>query len=329
MKKTGNPTNPVEHSVEDALSSFKHLKGRPLQYEPAYPPIAMPMHLAIDADAFIVAAKDPDETCFLKVYSKDMLEDINLATAIHAGQQAGDCNLAPMVLDSSVETGAILFELLDSNWRPALASDLDDKDIRANAIAAKRLWHENAQFGDIACTSPMQVARKFMQRLEQGASDGNPIKKPNGYATMVDWIKRIDDALSAAEIPEVALHGENAASNIMIGSDKTVKLVDFDRVCSGDPMYDLGAFCLEFCQFDHQLIEAVEMYHGSFDEKLFNRCKLFMIVDDFLWGCWGKTSHYTSFRSEAIEFYKYGEVRFTRCLHNIITWDMDTTARRI
>ena len=95
MKKTGNPAMQQEHSVEDALSSFKHLKGRPLQYEPAYPPIAMPMHLAIDADAYVVGAKDPDETCFLKVYSKDMMDDINLTAAIKAGQQAGDCKLAP------------------------------------------------------------------------------------------------------------------------------------------------------------------------------------------------------------------------------------------
>jgi hypothetical protein len=327
MKKTGNPATPEEHSVEDALSSFKHLKGRPLQYELAYPPIVMPMHLAIDADAYVVGAKDPDETCFLKVYSKDMLEDINLAAAIKASQQAGDCNLAPRILDSSAEIGAILFEHLDSNWRPALASDLDDMDIRANAIAAKRLWHANGKPGD--AISPMQVARKFMGRLERGATDGTPIKKPKGYATMVDWIERIDDALSAAGIPMAALHGENTASNIMIGSDKAVKLVDFDRACVGDPMYDLGAFCLEFCQFDYQLIEALEMYSGSFDEKLFNRCKLYMIVDDFLWGCWGKTSHYNSYRKEAIEFYKYGEVRFTRCLHNINTWDIDTTARRI
>jgi len=327
MKKTGNQTTPEEHSVEDVLASFKHLKGRPVQYEPAYPPIVMPMHLAIDADPYIVTAKNPDETCFLKVYSKDMIEDINLAAAINASQQAADCKLAPGVLDSSAEIGAILFELLDSSWRPALASDLDDMDIRANAIAAKRLWHEKGQVGDEI--SPMQVARNFMGRLERGAADGTPIKKPKGYPTMVDWIDRIDDALSAAGIPTAALHGENAASNIMIGPDKAVKLVDFDRTCAGDPMYDLAAFCLEFCQFDYQLVEALEMYNGRFDEKLFNRCKLYMILDDFLWGCWGKTSHYNSFRREAVEFYKYGEVRFTRCLHNINTWDIDTTARRI
>jgi thiamine kinase-like enzyme len=104
----------------------------------------------------------------------------------------------------------------------------------------------------------------------------------------------------------------------MIGSDKAVKLVDFDRACVGDPMYDLGAFGLEFCQFDYQLIEALEMYNGSFDEKLFNRCKLYMIVDDFLWGCWGKTSHYNSYRREAIEFYKYLQV-WRSSLYTLLT----------
>ena len=106
-------------------------------------------------------------------------------------------------------------------------------DIRANAIAAKRMWHDNGKLAD--GTSPMQVARKFMGRLEQGAFDGTPIKKPNGYATMVDWINRVDDALSAAGIPLAALHIENTASNIMIGSDKAVKLVDFDRDLYGRP----------------------------------------------------------------------------------------------
>jgi len=327
MKKTGNPTTPEEQAVEDALSAFQHLHGRPVHYEPAYPPILFPMHLATDAGSFVVKAEDPVETCFLKVFAGDMLEDINLEVAIEASQQAGDGNLAPRVLGSSIEVNAILFELLESDWRPALVPDLDDKDIRANAIAAKRRWHENGKLDDVA--SPIQIARKYMDRLDRGANDGAVIKKPRGYATMVAWINRIDEALGAAGIPSSALHMENAASNVMIGPAKAVRLVDFDHVCLGDPMYDLGAFCQEFCQFDYQLIEALEIYNGSYEEKLFNRCKIYMLVDDFLWGCWGKTSHFNSPRREAVEFYKYGEVRFTRCLHHINTWDIETIARRI
>lgn len=327
MEETANPATPEEERVERALSAFNYLEGRPVNYEPAFPPILMPMHLSIDGSTYIVSAEKPAETCFLKVFSEDMIGGLDFKDTIKASKQAGFCGVAPEVLDYSEETCSILFKHLGPDWRPALAKDLDDADIRANSIAAKRLWHTRGEISD--GISLFDVISNFQKRMQEDSVDGSPIKKPNGYRTMVDWIDRISNALIATGIPNLPLHGENTVTNVMIGPDKTIKLVDFDRACQGDCMYDLGAFCLEFCQFDHQLAEAVEMYNGNFDEKLFNRCKLYMILDDFLWGCWGKISHYTSPRSEMIEFYKYGEVRFLRCLHHINTWDVDTLTRRI
>lgn len=318
---------PEEQMVERALSAFKYLAERPVQYEMAFPPIAMPMHLSIDGNTYNVAAEKPNGTCFLKIYSDDMIGGLDLAGTIKVSKQAAHCGVAPQVLDYSVETNSILFEHLGPDWRPALAKDFNDIDIRAKSIEAKLLFHEKGEAANSIML--LEVVRQFHERLEEDTAEGAPIKKPNGYATMTAWIDRIGEALYAAGIPKSPIHGENTVSNVMIGPDKKIKLVDFDRVCQGDPMYDLGAFCMEFCPFDYQLIEAVEMYNRTFDVRLFNRCKLYMILDDFMWGCWGKIAHYTSPRSKDIEFYKYGEVRFLRCLHHINTWDVDTLTRRI
>ena len=327
MKEPGNPTTPEEQKVERALSDLTYLAGRSVQYELAFPPIAMPMHLSIDGGTYIVVAQNPDEMCFLKVYADDRIGGLDLAKTVAVSQQAARCGIAPKVLGSSSKPDSILFEHLGPDWRPALAHDLEDIGIREKSIAVKRLWHAKGTSAD--GPSPLETAGEFATRMATGTAGGSPIKKPNGYRTMLAWIERIHQALIAAGVPQQPLHGENTVTNVMIGPDQTIRLVDFDRVCVGDPMYDLGAFCLEFCHFDYQLTEAVEMYNGNFDESLFNRCKLYMIMDDFLWGCWGKISHYTSPRSEGIEFYKYGEVRFLRCLHHINTWDVDTLMRRI
>ena len=195
-----------------------------------------------------------------------MLGGLDLKDTMNASKQAEICGVAPEVLDYSEQACSILFKHAGPDWRPALANDLDDVDIRANAIAAKRLWHTKGEISNRVTL--LDVISKFQKRMQEDRIDGSPIKKPNGYRTMADWIERICKTLAATGIPDLPLHSENTVTNVLIGPDKAIKLVDFDRVCRGDGMYDLGAFCLEFCQFDHQLAEAVEMYNGHFDEKL-------------------------------------------------------------
>ena len=95
-----------------------------------------------------------------------------------------------------------------------------------------------------------------------------------------------------------------------------------------DPYYDLGAFCLEYCSFESEIATAVELYVGRPDRHALARAKLYMIVDDFLWGCWALLAQWTSPRNATIEFYKYAQNCFVRALFWLGSWDMDELMRQ-
>jgi thiamine kinase-like enzyme len=153
------------------------------------------------------------------------------------------------------------------------------------------------------------------------------LQKPVGFQTLLAWIGRIEQSFKAAGSDLGPIHGENALSNVMLGQGGATRLVDFDRATNADPHYDLAGFCLEFCSFYDQVDETVALYLGAPDSKVSARTALYMIVDDFLWGCWSLIEHYSSHRNTTIEFYKYALNRFFRCRYWLNRWDIATLQR--
>jgi hypothetical protein len=98
----------------------------------------------------------------------------------------------------------------------------------------------------------------------------------------------------------------------MIDEAGGVLLVDFDLAANIDPFEDLGSFLVEAHAFDPAARESFEAFHGSFDERLFNRARLYGVADDLRWGLIGAILARTSARSD-LEFLKYAEWRFLRC----------------
>jgi len=290
------------------------------------PPIAMPMHMAIDGGAYLVTAPTTGESWFLKAYAADMADQFDISRAIISSRKAGQLDIGPSVLDASEELAVVLFENLAGS-RPAMVIDFDNLQVRNNALTVLGRWHGEGEAA--SQRTPIDLVRQWRERIEAPLTDGSMVKSPNGYATQTVWMERICDCLNSVGWDARPLHGENALTNFLIGADDRVDLVDFERSLTGDPMYDLGAVCNEYCRSENDIAQLVEIYCGAVYQRQLNRCKMYMLVDDFIWGCWGKTMHYHSPRSNQIEFYKYGENRFLRCLHHLTTWDVDACLRGI
>jgi thiamine kinase-like enzyme len=157
----------------------------------------------------------------------------------------------------------------------------------------------------------------------------NPARAmPPACRTLAAWCDRLEAGITAAGIHLVPLHGENTLSNIMLGVGNDVRLVDFDHAANGDAFHDLGAFCLEYCSFDDEIAAAVELYVGRADGQALARSKLYMIIDDYMWGCWALIAHWSSPRATAIEFYKYARNRFVRAIYRLESWDVDALLRQ-
>ena len=95
-----------------------------------------------------------------------------------------------------------------------------------------------------------------------------------------------------------------------------------------DPWFDVGALLNETCAFEPERREAVEHYAGRFDERLYNRCRLYGAVDDVMGGLWGVTRAVTSARS-GIEFYKYGTWRLLHARTTMGARDFESWLRRL
>ena len=160
------------------------------------------------------------------------------------------------------------------------------------------------------------------------AAKDEALRWPPQFQKISAWIDRIEQGLSAGGCDLGPIHGENTLSNLMV-SDENVQLVDFDRAVNADPHYDLGAFCLEFCSFEDEVAAAVDLYLGAPDARVNARAQLYMIVDDFLWGCWALIAYHTSDRRGVVEFYKYAQNRFLRARYWLDRWDVDALLRRI
>ena len=93
-------------------------------------------------------------------------------------------------------------------------------------------------------------------------------------------------------------------------------------------MYDLGALCVDYCRTEDDIDDFVSLYGGA-SESRGARTRLYMILEDFIWGCWGKVMHFRTQRRNEIEFHKYGENRLQRSEFYLTHWDIDALVRKI
>ena len=313
--------NRSNEAVIRALSAFAAHVGAAPRYATLMPAIMMPMHMAVDADAFSVTGAD-SRVFFLKVYAEDSLPFIDDADTAAASRAAAACGIGPAVVAHDTASAAILFDYLaPPGWRMASRRDLRSPDTLHAVLAAKRAWHRSPLLAHTA--NPFDRLRRHRARLEALTAS-----TPPAYALLVAWADRFEQAILAAGVDTTPLHGENVVSNVML-SDSGVQLVDFDHAGNGDPFYDLGAFCLEFCSFEDEVEDAVTAYLGAPDRRAVARVRLYMIVDDLLWACWALIAQATSPRRKSIEFYKYAQNRFLRCQYWLGLGEVDALLRQL
>jgi len=294
------------------------------------PAISMPMHLGLDALSCIVTAAGSDKVVFAKAYRDGALDPFDFEGAAEASMRAGEAGLGPRLLEWDVDAKVMLFEPAGPEWRMALARDSQKPDVKAAIIAAKKAWHRQEPLSrDL---SPFELARAYCRRLEPhlvaDAADPIPFKGLVPFPSMKQWFVRIEEAFTAAGTDMTPIHGENTVSNVLIGPDNRMLLVDFDRAVNADPLFDLGALCLDLCRNDDERMEAVEIYAGRADHAMLARAKLYGLIDDFLWGCWALLAELNPAMAGP-ELFKYASNRFVRMSHHLQAFDVASLLQKI
>ncbi|MEL6233038.1 MAG: phosphotransferase [Pseudomonadota bacterium] len=265
-------------------------------------PVASPMYQGVDAHAFRLASGQ--SSAWARVPHADAGLFCDPATLVAAASAAGRAGVGPRVLAADAGTGAVLMEDLSATHRVGTLDRLIDPAIRAAVVTARKT---------IQAGPPLPRARSVFSHVAQLAarmlSAGAAL--PPDWAWMADNLRAAGEAIAAAGADSRPAHGDGNASNLMISDAGAVLLVDFDMAASMDPYEDLGSFLAEAHAFDPQAAETFEMFHGSFDQRLFNRARLYGVADDVRWGLIGALLAASSPRRD-LEFLKFAEWRFLR-----------------
>jgi thiamine kinase-like enzyme len=315
----GQASTAAEHAAEAAITAIPAWAGAAVVYRAATVPVISTMHRSVDCDGFAV---DVDGAAFfLKITHPEARSGIDLGAVFEAASAAAALGVAPTPRYFLPEVGAIVFERLDKPWRTAMMHDLQSLDVFADVVAAKKRLHAGTRFK--RDWSVFAGIRKVQAAL----ADSGTTVAPDAW-WMRDTVADIEAAFRAAGTDSVPCHADGLASNIMIGLDGAIKLVDFDMACNTDPHYELGCLLNEAFVFEEQMRAALERTEGTAHETVLNRCRLYAIADDLYWGLWATLMDATSER-RGIEFLKYSNWRLLRCRMAIRDYGFERMVRAI
>lgn len=304
MKRLGEAGDAAERAAEAAIARVPAWQGRAVAYELAVAPVASPMQRGVDSFGWLVEI-DGAERAFLKTPAPEAHRFIDWAAAAGAARLAAEAGVAPRLLWSDPGLGAAAWEHLGPAWATAMLADLASPQVLPQLIAAKRALHRGPRF---------PRSRSVFDLVEAYAAEAMAGRAPlpEDYASLLESVREVARAITAAGMDEAPCHGDGIASNVMIGPAGAVRLVDWDEAANADPYWDLGSLFAEAFPFDPAARAALELYAGRADEALLARCRLYGIADDLAWATRSMIAAATSERVD-VEFFKYGQWRFLRC----------------
>jgi len=259
-------------------------------------PLASPSYKALESRSVLIG------NVFAKRVHPEMRDGFDLTAAMQAAQHAGEVGVGPKVLSFNIETGFIAMQAMLKGWSTANQGTLQDVEIVASAMASLKAFHQTAQLP--SRFDPFAQIDALIEKLR------------NLDAPLPDdivWLRRLIAQIEPMRETGVLLpcRNDGSSSNLMVGPDRQVMLIDFDRAGMNDPLYDVGCLLAEVTDFERDMHAGYTAYAGAFDEAGFARARLWSHIDDLLHALWARTKAHTSQR-RSLEWLKYGEWRLMR-----------------
>jgi thiamine kinase-like enzyme len=305
MKPLGSAETALEARAERAIGSLPIADAASATYAASVPPVASPSYHAVESASFDVAPDGKEATFFLRLGGDEIAELVDDDVAFAAARRLHGLGLSPEPIARVLGERAVLFVRLGEGWRTAKIDDLMHDSAAARLIEMQKTIAAGEPFG-----RPWSVF-DGIDRLWPLVSEAGAAL-PGDVEWMLAWMSTMRDAISAAGIELKPAHGDPHSSNLMLGPDKTMLLVDFDMAGDVDPYYQLGVQMNELYQFESQMKPLLEMHDARFSEHAFARCRLYAAADDFYWALRSLLQQARSPR-QGLEFLKYAGWRFLRC----------------
>jgi hypothetical protein len=288
-----------------AAAAVPGWEQRALVAEPAIPILASPSWRGVDGTPWRVKDGKSGDSLLVKVMDPDAAFYIDLPTTFLAARRASDLGVGPRVLAADETSAALVMEDLDAGWRVGTLERLLDPKIVDAVFAARRKFH---------ASGPLPNAAGVFDEIERFYTDAKSVKAQ--LPTDIDWLvgelRFARSALDNARIEKAPIHADGNVSNIMISDSGEVKLIDWDRATTADPLEDVGSFMVEAFEQEPEAREAFNRNYPGLGETAFNRARIYGVADDLRWGLIGAVVAAKSPRTTH-EFYKFASWRFLRC----------------
>lgn len=259
-------------------------------------PVASPSYKALESRS--VMSRD----AFIKRMHPEMMPGFDLETAMTLASQAGAIGAGPEVIWHDASSGGIAMQYLADGWSTGNQARLQDPATVAVAMSALKALHAtdhlDTRFDPFARIDAL-IAE--LERAKVGLPDD------------IGWLRRViaqvEPMLDTGTL--APCRNDGSSSNLMLGPDGAVMLIDYDRAGMNDPFYDVGCLLVEITNMESDMRAGYAAYAGDFDEAGFARARLWSFVDDLLHALWARLHAKTSQR-DGVEWLKYGEWRLIR-----------------
>jgi hypothetical protein len=306
--------------VRKSIAELPGWAGRDLKIEPAIAVLASPSWRGVDGSPWRATDRKTGDSLFVKTMWADAKLYIDITCAFTAAQRAAELGIGPRVFAADPDTGILIQEDLNAGWRAGtLERALEPKTVDS-ILAARRRFQEapalartNGVFTEID---------RFYRAAKQARA-----QMPSDADWLVGELQFAAEILRKIPVQPVPIHGDGNMSNVMISDRGEIRLIDWDRATTADPLEDLGSFFVEAFEQEPEARDAFVRYYGSFNEQAYARMRIYGIADDLRWGLIGAFVAAKSARS-TVEFYKFASWRFLRCRMNVREPRFAETLRR-
>ncbi|GGC85132.1 phosphotransferase [Chelatococcus reniformis] len=291
--------------VRRSIARLPGWDGETAVIEPALPVLASPSWRGVDGTPWRVRNAANGESAFVKAMDQDAALYIDVPCAFEAASRACALGIGPRVLCADLDEGVLVMEDLDRGWRVGTLERVLDPAIVDAVLAARRRFREGP---------PLPKRRGVFEEVEHfhAAAQEARAQLPSETAWLVGELRLAADAIRGLAIAPVPIHGDGNVSNILISDAGEIRLIDWDRATTADPLEDIGSFLVEAFAHEPEARDAFTRHTGAFDEAAFSRARLYGIADDLRWGLIGALLAAKS-RRNTLEFYKFASWRFARC----------------
>ena len=276
--------------------------GRSPTIEPAFPVLASPGWHGVDGTHWTARSAD-GRMAHVKVMHADAAWHVDIAVAFRAATRAAEIGVGPEVLSADADRGVLVLAQ-EPGWLTGTLDRLYDRATNLKVLAARKAFQDTAPLGRVV--SVFDEIRTLRARCDEtGAA------LPADAPWLFDNIDAAERAILAAGVATVPAHGDGTSSNVLLGPDGQVLLVDWDRAADMDHYADLGSHLVETCPQEPEARLLFEAHEGCMDEGRFARTMLYGTADDVRWGLIGSLLAKVTTRP-SLEFLKFANWRWLR-----------------